>query len=128
MIEYLNYGEVIRIHERVLETGGLTGIKDKGAIESAVSQPTASFAGEDLYATLHSKAACTAFQIARNHPFVDGNKRTAHACVELFLLRNGYELRAGVEEQEVFFEEVAEGAVSREELSAWIEGHMVMRE
>ena len=94
-------GEVVELHRLVLESsGGATGIRDLGALESALAQPRASFGGIALHATLHAKAAALGFSLALNHPFLDGNKRAAHAAMETFLMLNGAEIEATIDEQE----------------------------
>ena len=96
-------------------------------MESAVAQPEASFGGEELYPDLASKAAALSHSLIQNHPFVDGNKRIGHGAMEVFLLLNGHEIDASVDEQEKIIIEVASGKVSRIELSAWLREHMIVR-
>lgn len=89
------------LHRLVLDqSGGATGLRDLGALESAVGQPRQSFGGVDLYPHLPSKAAALGFSLIQNHPFVDGNKRVGHAALETFLQLNGAELSASVDEAE----------------------------
>jgi death-on-curing protein len=83
------------------------------------------FGEEELYATLAEKASTLAFSLVQNHPFVDGNKRVGHAAMEVFLLLNGYELAADVDEQERLILELAAGHVVREDLTRWVETHLV---
>ena len=90
-------------------------------------QPEASFGGEDLYPDLASKAAALGHSLIQNHPFVDGNKRVGHGAMEVFLLLNGHEIDASVDEQEKIIIDVASGKISRIELSEWISKHMVVR-
>ncbi len=75
----------------------------------------------DLHERLTAKAAALAYFLALNHPFVDGNKRAAHAAMEVFLNLNGLELTADVDQQEALFLDLAAGASSRHELQAWLE-------
>lgn len=125
MIRYLTVGEVLRLHTLVLEqSGGREGIRDRGALESAVAQPMATFGGEDLYDTIPKKAAALAFSLVSNHAFVDGNKRIGHAAMEVFLTLNGFTVNAGVEEQEELFLSLAAGEISRDTLTEWIEAHL----
>ena len=82
-MRYLSISEVLDLHERLIaSSGGARGIRDLGALESAVSQPHATFAKKDLYPDLVTKAAAICFSIVMNHPFVDGNKRVGHAAME----------------------------------------------
>src|SRR5947209_5321138 len=72
-------GEVVELHRRLLQaTGGAPGIRDFGALESAVAQPKATFGGSDLYPPLAEKAAALCLALVQGHPFVDGNKRVGH--------------------------------------------------
>ena len=76
-MRYLSLAEIIELHRLSTETsGGATGIRDLGALESAVAQPKATFDMIDLYPSVADKAAVLCFSIVQNHPFVDGNKRT----------------------------------------------------
>jgi len=124
-MRYLSLGEVVDLHQALLnQTGGATGIRDLAMLESALAQPRATFGGTDLHPTVTAKAAALGFSLAMNHPFVDGNKRVAHAAMEVFLLLNGVELIAGVDEQERLMLDLADGQVPREELAAWLEKHI----
>jgi death on curing protein len=81
----ITVGEVLGIYQRVMqETGGLLGIRDLGALESAIAQPDITFDGNGLYPSLAEKAAVLGFSLIQNHPFADGNKRTGHASIETF--------------------------------------------
>jgi death-on-curing protein len=118
-------GEVVDLHHALLnQTGGATGIRDLGGLESALAQPRATFAGTDLHPTTVHKAAALAFSLTLNHPFVDGNKRVAHAAMEVFLLLNGFELQGTVDEQERLMLDLAAGRLTREELATWLEEHI----
>jgi death on curing protein len=121
-MRYLTIEEVLRLHDRVIErTGGSAGVRDRGALESAVAQPQMTFSGDDLYPTLPEKAATLCFSLAMNHPFVDGNKRTAHAAMEVFLILNGFEIRSAVDDQEAMMLSLATGILKREGLTEWLE-------
>ncbi|MCS6903689.1 MAG: type II toxin-antitoxin system death-on-curing family toxin [Candidatus Bipolaricaulota bacterium] len=94
-MRYLATDEVLLIHERILErSGGAKGIREWGLLDSAVQRPQATFGGKDLYADLFSKAAVLGHSLVLNHPFVDGNKRTAWEAMHTFIEENGYALRA----------------------------------
>ena len=124
-MRYLTVEEVLELHARLLEQfGGSEGLRDPGALDSAVEQPRMTFRGEDLYPTVAEKAAILSFSLARNHPFVDGNKRTAHAAMEVFLVLNSYEIEASVDEQERVFLSLAAGEVKREEFTDWVKAHL----
>ena len=106
-------------------SGGTPGIRDQGLLESAIAQPFMSFGDQEMYPMPAEKAAAFAFSLAKNHPFVDGNKRVAHGAMVLFLTLSGYRIEAGIDEQERLFLQLAAGNVGREELSSWIEEHSV---
>jgi death-on-curing protein len=125
MIRYLSLEEVLELHRLVLrQSGGLEGVRDLGGLESAVAQPQMTFDGQDLHPCLPTKAAALGFSLIRNHPFVDGNKRIGHLAMEMFLVLNGHELDAGVDEQERIILGLAAGEVSREEFAGWVRSSM----
>ena len=122
-MKFLSLFQILDLHRHIItQSGGSRGIRDFGALESALAQPQMTFEKKDLYPTLYDKAAAMAHSLVMNHPFVDGNKRVAHAAMEIFLLLNGYELEASVEEQEELFLQLAKGKISREELAKWLMG------
>jgi death-on-curing protein len=85
-MRYLTLGELIALHRAILAaTRGAEGIRDLGALESALAQPKATFDGIDLYPSVVDKASALAFGLAMNHPFVDGNKRIAHAAMAVLI-------------------------------------------
>ena len=125
-MRYLLIEEIISLHARVIaQSGGGLGLRDRGALESAVAQPEMTFGGEDLYPTVAAKAAALGHSLIQNHPFVDGNKRVGHAAMEVFLVLNGYEISASVDEQEEIVLSVASGQTSRAEFSEWLKHHVV---
>lgn len=90
---FLTLAEVIEVHvDQIRRYGGQSGLRDLGLLESALAQPQASFAGEWLHNSLHDMAAAYAYHLCQNHPFIDGNKRTALACALVFLELNGVSL------------------------------------
>ena len=96
-------------------------------LESALAQPRQTFGGTELYPTLVEKATALCFSLIKNHPFVDGNKRVGHAAMEVFLVLNGYEIKASLEEQEQVILDVAAGKMSREAFTEWLTDHVVER-
>ena len=127
-MRYLTLGEVVALHRAVLAaTGGADGIRDLGALESALAQPKATFDGTDLYPTLVDKASALAFGLAMNHPFVDGNKRIAHAAMAVFLDLNGFSIEAAIDEQERLMLTLAAGQLPRVDLTTWLESHVSPR-
>ena len=121
MTRYLSIAEVLELHQSVIERwGGASGIRDLGSLESALAQPRQSFGGQDLYPDITSKAAALCFSLVLNHPFIDGNKRIGHAAMETFLIMNGSELLASVDEQERVMPDLASGTLSRENFVEWV--------
>jgi death on curing protein len=121
----LTLGEVIELHRRVLAvSGGAGGIRDLGLLESALAQPATTFAGQDLHPSVIDKAAALAFSLVANHPFIDGNKRIGHAAMEVYLLLNGYEIQASVDDQERLMLDVASGTLDRGQLAEWLHQHV----
>jgi death-on-curing protein len=87
---FLTLAEVIEIHtDQIQRYGGQAGLRDLALLESAIAQPEASFAGEWLHADRYEMAAAYAYHLCQNHPFIDGNKRTALAAALVFLELNG---------------------------------------
>ncbi len=121
-MRYLNLVEVLDLHRQIIEQSkGAMGIRDLGALESALAQPRMTFAGEDLYPTIVDKASALGFSIVMNHPFVDGNKRTGHAAMETFLILNGLEINAYVDEQERVILALASGELERDAFTNWLQ-------
>jgi death-on-curing protein len=109
------------------QSGGMAGVLNLGALESALAQPRMTFAGRELYPSLVEKAAALGFSLISNHPFIDGNKRAGHAVMEMFLTLNGHAIQATVEEQVDVVVEVASGKLGRSEFLAWLRAHVVVR-
>lgn len=125
MIRFLTLVEVVELHRQIIEqSGGTLGIRDRGALESALAQPRMTFGGEDLYPTLVDKAAAIGFSLVMNHPFIDGNKRIGHAAMEVFLVMNGYEIDTSVDEQEAIILSLASGKLAREAFTRWLQDHV----
>jgi death-on-curing protein len=109
----------LAIHQRQLaEHGGLSGIRDKGLLDSALARPQNlhAYGENDSYVL----AAAYAFEIARNHPFNDGKKRTAYVVSRLFLKLHGYEMPGTPENRVRLFEQLAAGNITELELIAWL--------
>jgi death-on-curing protein len=122
-MRYLSLGEVLELHRRIIQqTGGAVGVRNLASLESAVAQPRLTFAGNDLYPSLEAKAAAICFFIVQNHPFIDGNKRCGHAAMETFLVLNGKEIGAGIDEVERIILQVASGNLALENLVDWLKG------
>ena len=125
MTRHLTLREILILHERIAaDSGGGVGVRDLGLLESAIAQPKQTFGGGDLYPEVHDKAAALGFALISNHPFVDGNKRIGHAALETFLILNGHQLSADVNEQERVILAVASGEMTRERFTEWIRENM----
>lgn len=118
---FLTREEVLRIHGTLLSLyGGGAGIRDEGTLLSALAQPEASFDGVYLHGDVYDMAAAYAFHVGQGQAFVDGNKRTALACMLVFLELNGSALRADPEELYAAMMAVAERRLSKVGLAAWL--------
>jgi death on curing protein len=111
----------LAIHQRQLaEHGGADGVRDGGLLDSALARARNRFAYEDPIPSIPALGASYAFGIARNHAFIDGNKRTAYVVCRTFLLLNGYDLTADRVERYQTFLSLAEGSLSESELAEWL--------
>src|SRR5574341_616502 len=104
-MKYLTLFQILELHREIIEqSGGASGVRDFGALESALARPEMTFGGEDLYPKLIEKAA----------------------AMEIFLVLNGFEISASVDEQEKLFLDLASGHISRENLVKWLEEKVVL--
>ncbi len=127
-MRYLTLNEVLDLYRQVMEqSGGAVGIRDLNALESAVAQPHMTFGGQELYPTVVEKASALGFSLVKNHPFVDGNKRIGHAALETFLVLNGFEINASVDEQERVILQLAASELDRDEFTKWLHAHITQR-
>ena len=118
-MKYLTPEQILFLHARLIdETGGRHGLRELGLLESA-ARPRATFGGEDLYPDLFSQAAALMDSLIRNHPFVDGNKRTGITAAGLFLRRNGYRLTAKNSDLLSITMKIAKSQSDLEELIIW---------
>ena len=126
--EFVDRADVLAIHARQIEKfGGMTGIRDEGLLDSALAQPQATFFGEFLHSTIAEQAAAYLYHLTQNHPFLDGNKRTAFATMIAFLSINGYDLELTQEEAFDLVMRVARGQMSKEEVTVFIKEHLKER-
>lgn len=124
MIKFIPYEVIIRFHEDQIKLyGGSSGIRDKGLLESALAQPKASFGGVYVHRTIFEKAAAYGYHICKNHPFYDGNKRTALLAMLTFLDVNGWSLKADKKLLYATVVGLASGKLEKEELSSFLENH-----
>lgn len=124
MTIYPDLDEIVAIHFRVTEkTGGSQGVRDWDLLASALGRPQATFGGEDLYADIFLKAASLVQSLSSNHPFVDGNKRTALATLEYFLFLNGIRIEATQREKVDFTLWTENEKPKLEQIATWIKKH-----
>ncbi len=125
---WLSLAELIAIHERQLaEHGGGEGTRDERLLDSALARPQFTWQYAEESADIATLAAALAFGIVTNHPFVDGNKRTGYVGCRLFLLINGFDIKATTDGKYLTFYTVAAGQLPEPELAAWIRQHLVNR-
>lgn len=118
---FLRHAEVLALHEAAInEFGGSLGVRDPGLLDAALNMPRQSFGGQFAHEIPFGMAAAYAFHICKNHPFLDGNKRAALSSMVVFLHMNGWELEVDDLDAADKILGVAEGAVSKETLVAWL--------
>ncbi len=128
MIVWIDKSFALAIHDRQLaEHGGSSGVRDESLLDSALARPQQLHAYGDPAPDLADLAASLAFGIARNHPFIDGNKRTAHVCYRAFLVLNGADLIAGDEDKYVTTLALAEGSLPEANFAAWLRQHIHLK-
>jgi death-on-curing protein len=111
---FLSLDEVFEIHnDQIKRYGGRAGIRDLELLKSSVAMPAAGFGGDYLHTNIYEMAAAYLFHIVRNHPFVDGNKRTGAVSAIVFLIMNGMELNADEDSFEKIVVSVAEGKIDK---------------
>lgn len=121
---FLTLDEVLGIHaDQIRVYGGASGLHDLERLRSAISMPETSFDDEYLHPSVFEMAAAYLFHLARNHPFVDGNKRTALMCALVFLGLNGERLRADPDDLYALVDGVAAGEVDKAEVSVFLRRH-----
>ncbi len=120
--------EALKIQLILIEKfGGESGLRDLGALESAVNRPYASFSRNELYPTPIGKASALIESIISNHPFVDGNKRTGYVLMRLLLVQHGYDIRATEEEKYSFVMNIASGQLNGDNIRTWMQEHVVSK-
>ncbi len=123
-MNYLSPEQILFIHARLIEeTGGSHGVRDLGGLQSALARPQASFDAQDLYPDVFHKAAALMDSLIRNHPFLDGNKRTGVATAGIFLLRNGYQLTASNASMVTMVMQIAQSQTDIAKIAAWLQEH-----
>ncbi len=128
MIKFLSKKVILAFHkDQIKMYGGEQGVRDEGLLESALAQPQAKFGGEYLHETIFKKAAAYGFHLCKNHPFFDGNKRTALVAIYTFLFVNGYQLQADKKSLFSVMIDLAEGSITKEELAEFLEENVKAR-
>ena len=124
-IYFLTLEEVLEIHSDQLQRyGGGPGIRDQGLLISALAQPSSSFQGQYLHSSLFHMAAAYLFHIVKNHPFIDGNKRTGVVSSLMFLALNEIEIELSEDEMEKMVLDVASSKMEKDALCHWFEQHV----
>ena len=126
--EFLTLDEVLAIHaDQLRRYGGASGIRDLALLLSALAMPETTFDGEFLHSGPFDMAAAYLFHVARNHPFVDGNKRAALMCALVFLGLNGHRVRTDADALHALVDGVASGSIGKSEVSMFWQHHVVPR-
>lgn len=120
-MKYLSVEEVLFLYDQIIQkSGGKQGIRSPELLFSAVERPKTTFAGKDLYPDIYSKASALVHSLILNHPFVDGNKRTALACLFRFLEINGVQLKVNFEQLISFALDIENKKTSFKEIIFWL--------
>jgi death-on-curing protein len=124
-INYPDVSDVLMIHtEMIIRFGGRDGVRDYFLLDSALERPKATFGGDDLYPGIFEKSAALIQSLILNHPFDDGNKRTALATCALLLHLNGADMRLPVTESIEFTLAIDNHSLSLEQIASWLEIHV----
>jgi len=116
--------EALEIHAILIERfGGTSGVRDQGLLEAALLRPFQTFDGKDLYLTVVDKAAAILESVVKNHPFIDGNKRTGYVLARLTLMAEQMDISVGQEEKYQFIIQVANGTLDFEQIKGWLRKH-----
>ncbi len=116
--------EASEIHKILIDNfGGSTGVRDEGALESALTRPFQTFEDKDLYPNIIDKAAALIESLLMNHPFIDGNKRTGYVIMRMYLINNGRDIIATQEKKFEFVINIASGKTKFEEIVEGLSNH-----
>ena len=122
----LSKPQILLLHEQLIaETGGSSGLRDEGMLDSALNAPFQTFGGEDVYPSLQQKADRLCFGLVKNHPFLDGNKRIGAHVMLVFLALNGIELQHTQTELSDVILQLAAGTIQSSDLLNWILAHQI---
>ena len=124
-MRYLTNKRVLFIHDQLVKRfGGSLCVRDLGLLESALARPQATFDGKDLYPDIFDKAASLMHSLLKNHPFIDGNKRTALASAGIFFKLNGYNLENKHKDELQFALNVENESITLEEIALWLKSNV----
>lgn len=127
-VDFLTLDDVLALHaDQIARYGGSPLVRDLGLLESALAMPAATFGGDVLHASLEEQAAAYLFHLVKNHPFVDGNKRTGLVAMLAFLGLNGRRLAAPDDGLTDLVLGVAEGRVTKAEVAVFVRRHSTRR-
>ena len=122
----ISANDVEEIHKLLIDTfGGSHGIRDLSALQSALPRPFQTFEGKELYPTAIAKASALLESILFNHPFIDDNKRTGYVVTRLFLINNGFDIKATEIEKFHFVMEIASAKISFDQIAEWLGKHLI---
>ncbi len=122
--KFLDLAKALEVQQSCIDLyGGAQGVRDVGLLESALAQPLASFDGKYLHVDLFEMAAAYLFHLSRNHPFIDGNKRTALASALVFLAYNSIEIEANFDDLEEITLGAAQGKINKEQIAKFLRDH-----
>ncbi|MEZ4800282.1 MAG: type II toxin-antitoxin system death-on-curing family toxin [Flavobacteriales bacterium] len=120
--------DALNIHDILIDKfGGSKGVRDQGALESALHRPFATFDNQELYPSPTEKAAAVFESILINHPFIDGNKRTAYVLMRLILLEAGLDINASQDEKYQVVIAASTGEIRFEQIKHWIQTHVTQK-
>jgi death-on-curing protein len=124
----IDYQEVLEIHQTLLDAfGGAAGVREVGLLQSAIERPFAGFGESEFYKTPTEKAAAIVESIVKNHPFVDGNKRTGYVLIRLLLMQADQDLQATQDEKYDFIIGIASGQSAFSEIMAWTQSKLIIK-
>lgn len=123
-VQFIPRDVVLTVHAHLLHRyGGKPGLRDAGALDSALAQPKETFGGRYSHNTLFDKAAVYGLHLSQNHPFVDCNNRVAFVMMDIFLQKNGWEIVSPEEEAYKMMMNIASGKLKKLQLSTWLKEH-----
>ncbi|SHK00655.1 type II toxin-antitoxin system death-on-curing family toxin [Desulforamulus aeronauticus] len=126
-MKWLSIDYILKLHGKMSQrTGGATGLRDISLLQSAIYNAQATFDGQDLYPDIESKIAAVCYGVINNHPFVDGNKRLGIYLMLILLDYNDYPIEFHEDELVDLGFAIAEGIISKEYISRWIQEHAIL--